>query len=105
MASTWHVGFSALMMALKSCSTFVGGKRRKFDGEGHQLSAFFSLPHTTRKPFVKNGFVKSPASAELSAWNPSIFCQVVDGSNMDVKIQSSFFGCQNLFHKNVPIDR
>jgi hypothetical protein len=24
---------------------------------------------------------------------------------MDVKIQSSFFGCQNLFHKNVPIDR
>jgi len=57
MASTWYVGFSALMMALKSCSILLGGKRRKFDGEGHQVSAFFSLPirpesHSSRVAFL-----------------------------------------------------
>jgi hypothetical protein len=40
MASTWYVDSSALMMALKSCSIFVGGKRRKFDGESIKSQTF-----------------------------------------------------------------
>jgi hypothetical protein len=40
MASTWYVGFSALMMALKSCYILVGGKKRKFDGESIKSQLF-----------------------------------------------------------------
>ena len=40
MASTWYVGFSALMMAVKSCSILVGGKKRKFDGESINSQSF-----------------------------------------------------------------
>jgi len=40
MASTWYVGFYALMMALKSCYILVGGKKRKFDGESIKSQLF-----------------------------------------------------------------
>jgi hypothetical protein len=40
MASTWYVGFSALMTALKSCSILAEGKRRKFDGESVNSQPF-----------------------------------------------------------------
>jgi hypothetical protein len=40
MASTCHVGFSAWMMALRSCSILGGGKKRKFDGESVNSQPF-----------------------------------------------------------------
>jgi hypothetical protein len=40
MASTWYVDFSALMMALKSCSILLRRKRRKSDGESIKSQTF-----------------------------------------------------------------
>jgi hypothetical protein len=54
MVSTWYVGFSALMMALKSCSTLVGGKRRKFDGESIKSQTFCLILCWIRFRTLKN---------------------------------------------------